>query len=40
MASFGPLQSLSGAVELEFKSTDRVGADLRVVARVAGRDQF
>ncbi|MDO8456402.1 MAG: bifunctional diaminohydroxyphosphoribosylaminopyrimidine deaminase/5-amino-6-(5-phosphoribosylamino)uracil reductase RibD [Burkholderiaceae bacterium] len=40
MASFGPLQSLSGAVELEFKSTDRVGVDLRVVARVAGRDQF
>jgi diaminohydroxyphosphoribosylaminopyrimidine deaminase/5-amino-6-(5-phosphoribosylamino)uracil reductase len=40
MAAFGPLQSLSDAVALEFKSTDRVGADLRVVARVAGRDQF
>lgn len=40
MASFGPLQSLSEAVELEFKSTERVGADLRIVARAAGRDQF
>jgi diaminohydroxyphosphoribosylaminopyrimidine deaminase/5-amino-6-(5-phosphoribosylamino)uracil reductase len=40
MASFGPLQSLSEAIELQFKSTDRVGVDLRVVARAAGRDQF
>lgn len=40
MASFGPLQSLSEAVELEFKSTERVGVDLRIVARAAGRDQF
>ena len=40
MASFGPLQALSEAVELQFQSTDRVGADLRIVARVAGRDQF
>jgi diaminohydroxyphosphoribosylaminopyrimidine deaminase/5-amino-6-(5-phosphoribosylamino)uracil reductase len=40
MASFGPLQALSGAVALQFHSTDRVGDDLRVVARVAGRDRF
>ena len=40
MASFGPLQTLSDAVELQFQSTDRVGADLRITARVAGRDQF
>lgn len=40
MASFGPLQALSDAVELQFQSTDRVGADLRIVARIAGRDQF
>ena len=40
MASFGPLQALSDAIELQFQSTDRVGADLRIVARVAGRDQF
>ncbi|MFZ3142282.1 bifunctional diaminohydroxyphosphoribosylaminopyrimidine deaminase/5-amino-6-(5-phosphoribosylamino)uracil reductase RibD [Polaromonas sp.] len=40
MATFGPLQSLADAVELQFQSTDRVGADLRIIARVAGRDQF
>jgi len=40
MAAFGPLEALSEAVELQFQSTDRVGADLRVVAHVAGRDQF
>ena len=40
MASFGPLQSLSEAIELQFKSTDSVGVDLRVIARAAGRDQF
>ena len=40
MASFGPLQALSDALELRFQSADRVGADLRIVARVAGRDQF
>ncbi|WP_293638152.1 bifunctional diaminohydroxyphosphoribosylaminopyrimidine deaminase/5-amino-6-(5-phosphoribosylamino)uracil reductase RibD [Polaromonas sp.] len=40
MASFGPLQALSDAVELQFQSTERVGADLRIVARATGRDQF
>lgn len=40
MASFGPLQTLSDAIELQFQSTERVGVDLRVIARVAGRDQF
>ena len=40
MASFGPLQSLSDALALEFLSADRVGPDLRVRARIAGRDQF
>ena len=40
MASFGPLQKLSEAVELVFLSTDKVGDDLRIRARVAGRDQF
>ncbi|MBH2019806.1 MAG: bifunctional diaminohydroxyphosphoribosylaminopyrimidine deaminase/5-amino-6-(5-phosphoribosylamino)uracil reductase RibD [Burkholderiales bacterium] len=40
MATFGPLQSLADAVELQFQSTDRVGVDLRIIARVAGRDQF
>ena len=40
MASFGPLQALSEAIALQFQSTERVGVDLRVVARVSGRDQF
>lgn len=40
MAAFGPLQQLSEAVELQFSSADRVGRDLRVVARGLGRDQF
>jgi len=40
MASFGPLQDLAAAVALEFTSAERVGPDLRVLARVAGRDRF
>ena len=40
MASFGPLQSLSDATQLQFKSTEMLGDDLRICARVAGRDQF
>ena len=40
LASFGPLTSLAQAVALEFKSTKLVGPDLRVLARVVGRDQF
>ena len=40
MASFGPLQTLSDAIELQFQSTERVGVDLRVIARAAGRDPF
>ena len=40
MASFGPLQSLSEAAQLRFMSTEMVGDDLRIRARVAGRDQF
>ncbi|OQW89523.1 MAG: riboflavin biosynthesis protein RibD [Rhodoferax ferrireducens] len=40
MASFGPLTELSQAVPLVFQSTQMVGPDLRVLARVQGRDQF
>ncbi len=40
MASFGPLQTLSEGIELQYQSTDRVGPDLRIIARVVGRDQF
>ena len=40
MASFGPLTELSQATPLEFKSTQMLGPDLRIVARIPGRDQF
>ena len=40
MASFGPLAQLSEASQLEFLSTDMLGGDLRVRARVAGRAAF
>lgn len=40
MASFGPLTALSQALPLAFKSVERVGPDLRVLARVPGRDAF
>ncbi len=40
IAHFGPLTELSAALPLAFTSVDRVGEDLRVVARVVGRDSF
>jgi len=40
MAHFGPLQGLDHAVALEFGSVAPVGPDLRIVARVQGRDRF
>ncbi|MFZ2123956.1 MAG: bifunctional diaminohydroxyphosphoribosylaminopyrimidine deaminase/5-amino-6-(5-phosphoribosylamino)uracil reductase RibD [Rhodoferax sp.] len=40
MAHFGPLQDLAQALPLEFKSTAMLGPDLRVLARVCGRDVF
>jgi diaminohydroxyphosphoribosylaminopyrimidine deaminase/5-amino-6-(5-phosphoribosylamino)uracil reductase len=40
MASLGPLEDLAGAVPLAFRDVDRVGPDLRIMARVAGRDSF
>jgi len=40
MASLGPLTELSQAIPLQFRSTDRLGPDLRIVARVEGRDRF
>jgi diaminohydroxyphosphoribosylaminopyrimidine deaminase/5-amino-6-(5-phosphoribosylamino)uracil reductase len=40
MASFGPLSDLADAVELRFHQIDRVGDDLRVLARPqAGQDR-
>ena len=40
MAAIGPLHDLGEAVALQFLSSAMVGSDLRIVARVAGRDIF
>lgn len=40
MSNFGPLSALGDATPLRFHSVDAVGSDLRIVARVAGRDDF
>ncbi len=40
MAAFGPLQSLAEALQFEFTQVDRVGADLRILARPPGRAAF
>jgi diaminohydroxyphosphoribosylaminopyrimidine deaminase/5-amino-6-(5-phosphoribosylamino)uracil reductase len=40
MSSFGPLQQLQEGLALRFASVDRVGEDLRIVARVQGQDVF
>lgn len=40
MADFGPLTELSSALSLEFVSAEPVGPDLRLIARVKGRDLF
>ncbi len=40
MANLPELAQLDGAVQLDFQSADKVGEDLRIVARLRGRDQF
>ena len=40
MFPFGPLSTLQDRIALEFRSTEPVGKDLRIVARVKGRDDF
>lgn len=40
MAQFGPLHHLSDALNLNFTETDLIGPDLRILARVTGRDLF
>jgi diaminohydroxyphosphoribosylaminopyrimidine deaminase / 5-amino-6-(5-phosphoribosylamino)uracil reductase len=40
LANFGPLQSLDQGLSLSYRSVDRVGDDLRLLARVNGRDAF
>ena len=40
MASFGPLSALAEALQFEFTQVDRIGADLRILARAPGRADF
>lgn len=40
LASFGPLEQLSQAISLQMHDVSRMGEDVRIVARIAGRDQF
>lgn len=40
MADFAPLADLTHALPLDFVSVDKVGPDVRLLARVTGRDTF
>jgi len=40
MAAFGPLSTLAEALEFEFMQVDRIGSDLRILARPPGRADF
>lgn len=40
MASFGPLTDLTQALQLEFAPSTPVGPDIRLLARIQGRDVF
>jgi diaminohydroxyphosphoribosylaminopyrimidine deaminase / 5-amino-6-(5-phosphoribosylamino)uracil reductase len=40
LAAFGPLQRLEDTLELRYVSVERVGNDLRLIARAPGRERF
>lgn len=40
LASFGPLETLADALALRFVSIERLGPDLRLIARPPGREHF
>ncbi|MDR7092728.1 bifunctional diaminohydroxyphosphoribosylaminopyrimidine deaminase/5-amino-6-(5-phosphoribosylamino)uracil reductase RibD [Hydrogenophaga laconesensis] len=40
LTDFGPLQNLQDGVQLAYESVDKVGNDLRILARRQGRDGF
>ncbi len=40
MAAFGPLSTLAEALDFEFTQVDRIGSDLRLLARPPGRARF
>lgn len=40
LTNLGPWTALNEAIDLEFRAVDKVGPDLRVLARIPGRDSF
>ena len=40
LSDWGPLQALSEGIHLQFHATQQVGPDLRLIARLSGRDNF
>ncbi|MFP5325335.1 MAG: RibD family protein, partial [Gammaproteobacteria bacterium] len=40
LSSLGPLEQLDQGIRLRFQSVNQVGDDLRILARVQGRDAF
>ena len=40
MAHFGPLTKLDQGLSLDFKSVEKIGPDVRILARVKGQDNF
>jgi diaminohydroxyphosphoribosylaminopyrimidine deaminase/5-amino-6-(5-phosphoribosylamino)uracil reductase len=40
LAAFGPLERLEDTLDLRYVSVDRLGDDLRIVARPPGRERF
>ncbi|MBU0588636.1 MAG: bifunctional diaminohydroxyphosphoribosylaminopyrimidine deaminase/5-amino-6-(5-phosphoribosylamino)uracil reductase RibD [Gammaproteobacteria bacterium] len=40
MVNMGPLSDLSQGIQLEFQETAQIGPDLRIRARIPGRDRF
>ena len=40
LTNIGPFEAISEGLDLTFTSIDRIGPDLRIVARVPGRDAF
>ena len=40
LAQLPELADLTGAVQLDFRTVERIGSDLRITARLPGRDQF
>ena len=40
LAAFGPLERLEDTLDLRWTSIERVGDDLRLIARAPGRESF